>query len=42
MIATRYMRKMTFLISIVVAIFAIVVIGDIGFYYMTGQNEKHE
>lgn len=36
------MRKMTYLISIAVTVFAIAVIGDIGFYYMTGQNEKLE
>ncbi|MGI0017279.1 MAG: hypothetical protein ACREA1_01070 [Nitrosotalea sp.] len=36
------MRKITYLIAIAVAVFAIAVMGDIGFYYMTGQNQKPE
>ncbi len=38
----NYMRKMTYMIAIAIAVFAVAVIGDIGFYYMTGQNEKPE
>lgn len=34
------MHKTIYLISIAVGIFVIVVVGDIEFYYMTGQNEK--
>ena len=34
------MRKITYGILIAVTVFAIAVMGDIGFYYMTGQNEK--
>lgn len=42
MIAIRRVRKITYLIAIAVAVLAIAIIGDIGFYYMTGQNEKPE
>jgi hypothetical protein len=34
------MRKITYGILIAVTVFAIAVMWDIGFYYMTGQNEK--
>jgi hypothetical protein len=34
------MRKITYGILIAAIVFAIAVMGDIGFYYMTGQNEK--
>lgn len=34
------MRKIMYLISAAVAVFVIIVVGDIEFYYMTGQDEK--
>ncbi len=34
------MRKIMYFISIAIAVFVITVVGDIEFYYMTGQNEK--
>ena len=34
------MRKIMYFISVAIAIFVIAVVGDIEFYYMTGQNEK--
>lgn len=34
------MRKIMYLISAAVAIFIIAIVGDIEFYYMTGQDEK--
>ncbi|MGI0065647.1 MAG: hypothetical protein ACREA5_06130 [Nitrosotalea sp.] len=34
------MRKIIYFISIAIAVFAIAVVGDIEYYYMTGQNVK--
>lgn len=34
------MRKIMYLISVAIAIFVIAIVGDIEFYYMTGQDEK--
>ena len=34
------MRKIMYLISAAIAIFVIAIVGDIEFYYMTGQDEK--
>ncbi len=34
------MRKIMYLISAAIAIFVIVIVGDIEFYYITGQDEK--
>src|SRR5574340_618833 len=34
------MRKIMYLISAAIAVFVIVIVGDIEFYYMTGQDEK--
>ncbi len=34
------MRKIMYFISISIAVFVIAIVGDIEYYYMTGQNEK--
>ncbi|MGI0060660.1 MAG: hypothetical protein ACREBJ_12925, partial [Nitrosotalea sp.] len=34
------MRKIMYFISVSIAVFVIAVVGDVEYYYMTGQNEK--
>ena len=36
------MHKIMYLISVAIAVFVIAIVGDIEFYYMTGQNEKSD